>query len=279
MRTLGVDLAAQPCNTGVCEIVWGKHGGTVSVLDGPHTDERLVALMAGADKVGVDVPFGWPEPFVDALVAHRDGREWPGCGRDPDGHRRQLRLRRTDEYVRTIYGRDPMSVSSNLLSITAMRWAGLEDRLRADEPIDRSGLGRVVEVYPAAALKFWGLRDRGYKGRQNRTVLEALVSALVREAGAGLRFTDGAEEVLRASDHAFDALISSLVARAALLGQTTVPPPSDAALAHTEGWIHVPTCGFRALFGEGLPSAVSLAPGAGVRATLDGPGEHEQVIR
>ncbi|MGH8904774.1 MAG: DUF429 domain-containing protein [Egibacteraceae bacterium] len=246
MRTLGVDLAAQPSATGVCEIVWDGRGGIVRVIDGRHTDERLVELMRKADKVGVDVPFGWPEPFVDALVAHRDGQGWPGCGRDPDEHRRQLRLRRTDEIVRETCGRDPMSVSCNLLGITAMRWAGLEDRLRADRPVDRSGLGWAVEVYPAAALRQWGLRDRGYKKGKNRTVLEALVSTLVREAGAGLRFAGGAEAALRADD-AFDALVASLVARAAHLGLTTAPEPPDSTRARTEGWIHVPTCGLREL--------------------------------
>jgi hypothetical protein len=73
------------------------------------------------------------------------------------------------------------------------------------------------------------------------------MSALAREVGARLRFPGGAGEAVRASDHAFDALVASLVARAASLGRTTVPPPGDVALAQMEGWIHVPTCGLRAL--------------------------------
>lgn len=247
MRTLGIDLAAQPHHTAVCEIVWGQRSGIVRVIDGRHTDERLVALMAGADKVGVDIPFGWPAPFVDALVAHRAGRSWPSGERDPDGYRRTLCLRRTDEYIRAVYGLRPLSVSSDRIAVPAMRWAGLENQLRADRPIDRSGLGSLVEVYPAAALKSWGLISRGYKKAKNRTVLRALASALVREVGAGLRFTNGADDAVRASDHAFDALVASLVARAAYLGHTTTPPPRDAVLAQMEGWIHVPTRGLRAL--------------------------------
>jgi predicted nuclease with RNAse H fold len=234
MRTLGVDLAADARNTGVCEVDWDACGGSVLVVEGPHDDDRLVASIIGADKVGVDVPLGWPEPFVEALVAHAGHAPWPG--RD----RRELRLRRTDVAVRDACGLNPLSVSSDRIGVPAMRWAALEDRLRCDGPVDRSGGGRVVEVYPAGALKLWGLPHRAYKRPDQRAALAALVAALQARARLGL--DAGAEEALRTSDHAFDALVAALIARAAALGRTTRPPPDARALARREGWVHLPTC-------------------------------------
>ena len=41
------------------------------------------------------------------------------------------------------------------------------------------------------------------------------------------------------SDHACDALVCALVARAHSLGQTVPPPHADLDAASREGWIHV----------------------------------------
>jgi hypothetical protein len=51
-------------------------------------------------------------------------------------------------------------------------------------------------------------------------------------------------ELIRTSD-AFDAFVSALVARAAALGLTELPPAQLAGLAALEGWIHLPVIGAR----------------------------------
>jgi hypothetical protein len=43
-----------------------------------------------------------------------------------------------------------------------------------------------------------------------------------------------------ASEHAFDALIAALTARAAALGLTAPPEGEEVAPAELEGWIHLP---------------------------------------
>src|SRR5205809_576762 len=56
------------------------------------------------------------------------------------------------------------------------RAAGLLSVLaKPGEPMDRSGRGRVVEVYPAAALRRWGYQSRRYKGRPNAATRRILV--------------------------------------------------------------------------------------------------------
>jgi hypothetical protein len=95
-------------------------------------------------------------------------------------------------------------------------------------------------VYPAAALKQWGLRCRGYKGTTNRRVRDELVDDLLRVAP----WLDlaGAEPLIRTNDHALDATLCALVARAVATGATAGPSVgAQAAAAMTEGWIHVPT--------------------------------------
>ena len=67
-----------------------------------------------------------------------------------------------------------MSVSTNLIAIPAMRIAALLG------PFDRNGEGRLMEVYPAAALFVWDLPYRGYKGHgiEQRAVRRDLVRRL-----------------------------------------------------------------------------------------------------
>ena len=124
--------------------------------------------------------------------------------------------------------------------LAGLRCAGLLARLAAaGAPVDRSGAGVVVEVYPAAALKHWGLTYRSYKGTANRTVRHQLVDTLTA-AAPWLEFGDHGQ-VCRRSDHALDAVIAALNARAAALGLTTTPAAEQLSAARTEGWIALPT--------------------------------------
>jgi hypothetical protein len=139
--------------------------------------------------------------------------------------------------------RRPLSVSTDRIGVTAMRCAALLDQLAArGERVDRAGAGKVVEVYPAVALQRWSLRSRGYKKAKGRTELAALVDSLEQEI-PGLEIPSRDRELCSGNDDAFDALVASLVARAAALGLTDRPPPEHAERARREGWIHVPQRG------------------------------------
>ena len=50
---------------------------------------------------------------------------------------------------------------------------------RIGESVDRSGIGKVVEVYPAAALCRWGFESRGYKRAKGEDRRAALVKAFL----------------------------------------------------------------------------------------------------
>ncbi|OAH10207.1 DUF429 domain-containing protein [Streptomyces jeddahensis] len=234
MRTLGIDLAASPPTTAAAVIVWE---GSTAVVEPPRlrcTDEELVGLLAGlrpGDHAGVDCPFGWPIPFVEAVSAHAAGRPWPGRGTDSATHRATLRLRRTDLLTHRALGagaRPPLSVSFDRLGATTARWAHLADALAArGVEVERTGTGGVVEVYPAAARLRWALGSP--------RSMEVLLATAPQ-----LRCEPRVQELYDRSEHAFDALIAALVARAVALRLTAPPGDEDRAAAEIEGWIHLP---------------------------------------
>ena len=85
---------------------------------------------------------------------------WPGAGEDQDVYRFHLSFRETSRLIEHGYRR-PLSVSTDLIGVVAMRCAYLLDRLAArGDPVHRSGSGRVIEAYPAPALVSWGLGGR-----------------------------------------------------------------------------------------------------------------------
>lgn len=165
-----------------------------------------------------------------AIPGGLTGRQW----------RRQLAWRLTDEVVRQQTGLIPLSVAADRIGHAAMRCAGLLAKLAGQgRPADRRGAGAVVEVYPAASLKCWGLAYRGYKQPRNTQPLEALMDDL---QAAAPWLTPGRHLGLcRTSHDAVDAVVAALTARAAAQDQATRPDDNQEAVARSEGWIALPT--------------------------------------
>jgi predicted nuclease with RNAse H fold len=250
VRTLGIDLSANPAKTGACVIDWTTL--SVELLGRPTSDESLVEEASTVDMVAIDVPLGWPDSFVDAVVAHRDGTGWPPASTSPPADRMPLRYRTTDLATRAC-GAQPLSVSSDLIGVAAMRGARLQHLMaEAGVDVDRSGTtGRVIEAYPAAALRVWGLASSKYKGPENVAACRFLAVEVTNQCGA---LRSSAESCLSGcDDDGLDAFICALVARAALAGQTTRPDPADLDVARREGWIHVPTGGIAEIVAAGGP--------------------------
>jgi hypothetical protein len=237
--TIGVDLAASPRNTAACEIHWGAGQPVVTRVESPVDDSAFHSLLEHlpeGGRLGLDCPLGWPAPFVAALRAHHGHQPWPARGRSAD--RGDLLWRATDRWVRDRFGRWPLSVSTDRIGVTALRAAHLLDAWEAaGGRIDRSGVtGPVVEVYPAVARRVWGLG--------------AVRSVEELDARLPIGFGDpAARRACERAEHAFDALVAALVARAAALGRTCLPPAELGDVAASEGWIHVPTGSIEDLVG------------------------------
>lgn len=238
--TLGVDLAAADVRTAMAMVEWAPGRAIVREVQVGVSDQQIVKAIAEVDKVGLDCPLGWPEPFVAFLAAHRAGHVPPPPEGDGAEWRRRLAFRLTDEVVRRETGLVPLSVAADRIGHAAFRCAGLLARL-ADQgqPVDRCGNGVVVEVYPAASLRRWGLTHRGYKTPGQSAGHGFLVNELLAAApwlDLGLH-----EQLCRTSHDAIDAVIASLTARAAALGHVTRPDATQREIARTEGWIALPT--------------------------------------
>jgi hypothetical protein len=233
--TLGIDLASQPRSTAACAIEWRAGRARVIDVACDQDDDALVKRIAGADKVGLDVPFGWPDAFVEAVARFHMGRAWP------EATVTALRYRETDRVVAARTGRWPLSVSTDLIGVPTFRAARLLARLAVEgHAVDRSGAGRLVETYPAAALRLWGFASTGYKRRDGRPSLLALLRQLEARTRGWLDLGAAARRLCRGSDDALDAVVAALVARAAALGLCDGPPPRLADTAAREGWIALP---------------------------------------
>jgi hypothetical protein len=223
----------------VCVVHWSGSDAVVSFDEGCE-DADLVNVCQKYDKIGIDCPFGWPVPFVDAIRTHADHAPWPGTGQPSQKTFRDLlAFRCTDQFVRARTKLNPLSVSSNFIGRTAMRCALLLDALGS---VDRTGqCGTVAEVYPAASLREWRFEYKGYKKPKAYAKRGELLDRLDEEMRT-LVWRDGSREWCIDSDHALDALVCAITARA-VATRRTWPPESDeqARLAQAEGWIHVPT--------------------------------------
>jgi predicted nuclease with RNAse H fold len=237
--TAGLDLAAMPERTALASIEWAGTRAAVRDVVCPAGDSAILEVIGQAGKTGIDCPLGWPDAFVDFVAAHRSGHVALPRDGTGTGWRRELTMRRTDLFVRDKLRLVPMSVSADRIAHVALRCAVLLAKLAASgHPVDRSGAGPVIEVYPAASLRSWGLRHRGYKRPAGRIALATAADDLL--AAAPWLDCGPHEETIRRSHDAFDAVVAALTARAASRGQTYPPGQDDLAAAAAEGWIAVP---------------------------------------
>lgn len=90
MRTVGVDLSAEARGTGIAVIDWGFGGGRLNGVRVGADDAMVLAALDNADRAAIDCPLGWPEPFVDFLIAHRAGHAPAPTGQSGLEWRREL---------------------------------------------------------------------------------------------------------------------------------------------------------------------------------------------
>ena len=224
MITAGVDLSSQTAHTASCCIEWSNRRATVKDLALDVDDRAITALVAAVDKLGIDVPLGWPTAFANAIAQHSRQGSWPAGYDHSDAV--AYRYRRTDLWVwKALKASPPLSVSTDRIAIPAMRAAAILSRLPEQVVLDGSGV--VVEVYPAAALRRWGFIWRGYKRKEQADARHLLVDRLFQETATWLSVGPSEVALCVASDDAFDALVAALVARAAAVGLVDPIPEED----------------------------------------------------
>jgi hypothetical protein len=235
--TAGVDFASQVVHTPACCITWQTDIAKVTTINEACDDDYLLELSSRVAKFGIDVPLGWPSPFVDAVAMHANNGSWP-AHYEHSTNARDYRLRQTDMYVADRNLPLPLSVAADRIAIPTMRAAALFSKIRPRVSFDGTGL--VCEVYPAAALARWGFTHRGYKGASNLDTRTTLVNEFARRTSSWLQIDQEFLDRCVSNDNLFDALIAALVSRAALVGLVEPIPVDLREAALKEGWIVIP---------------------------------------
>ncbi len=204
---------------------------SADLCKGPDAEHivRLLEYCGGADAIAVDVPFGWPKPFAEALAGYR-------IGVPLDLPRQRYRLRTTDVWLKSkLPSLNPKSVSTDRLGSTAIVGTNLLHALNRNGfrlPLRKSGgCPAAIEVYPAASLLAWNLQ-----ALEREEIVRRLQEQFTLEISETTRST------LLDNDHCFDAFVAALTAREYAGGNTFYPPeyiPDETI--EIEGWIHVPS--------------------------------------
>lgn len=243
MRTLGIDLSADGKKTAAATIEWEQGRAVVAEVMLGLDDEALVEALRIAERSGIDAPLGWPRPMVDAVHRHSHSGEWPGL--DKIAFRYRCTDRAVVERVKAKTGKplNPLSVSSERIAITTWRIAEVRESLfeESGNRFALDGSDDVFEVYPAAALALWGIDRKGYKGTDAvAKELRVVLVEAIEKAAPWLTWEGETRELAIETDHALDAVLASLVTRAAALGLSIRPTDAQKEQALAEGWIHLP---------------------------------------
>jgi predicted nuclease with RNAse H fold len=230
MLIAGLDMAAEPKGTALAIIDWLPGKAELVTLELGVNDEMVIEQTSEAVKLGIDCALGWPLEFIQFL---NNQSQTNGSIES----RRRLAYRETDRHVREITGRWPLSVSTDRLGMTAIRCAGLLSKLAATgTAIDRTGAGKIVEIYPGASLGLWGFDRAGY--RSDADIRARLIAELENQA-PWLNLGAFKPLMIESCD-AFDSVIAALAARAAHLGQYEGPKSEQLRQASLEGWVALP---------------------------------------
>lgn len=235
--TWGLDVSTRQAKTAAVALDWSTPGeARVVDVRRPLPATQIAALISEhrESRWAVDVPFGWPDLFVDLMGKRHDrplpAEAMPATADWENWRTRQIAQRRTDRFLTDdprIKTR-PLPASFQLLGATAAMWVLVEAQLVSHGvEIDRSGLeGRVCETYPSAALSAWefGKSKQSWPELQSNFPFVAADKRLLPEF---------------ASDDVCDAIVCALVARARDLDLTVCPPADALGAARREGWIHV----------------------------------------
>jgi predicted nuclease with RNAse H fold len=147
VRTVGVDLAAEPKTTAVAVIEWLPGEARVRALDIPGEDEVVLHHARTAGKVGIDCPLGWPDAFVDFVRDHQEGKPVVAHQGTAGEWRRSLANRLTDIRIRENADLKvvPLSVSTDRIGLTAMRAARLQTLLAEQGLARAAACGLTVQ--------------------------------------------------------------------------------------------------------------------------------------
>jgi predicted RNase H-like nuclease len=238
MIIIGVDCATQKKNTGLSFAVY-KEGRCYLQKSQTAIGERSVAetiasWLAGYESflLAMDAPLGWPARLGEKLHVHT-------AGETLDGEANSLFRRMTDKYVKEKIGKTPLDVGADRIARTAhtalstigelRKLTGLELDMAWDPT--KTIRSSVIEVYPAATLKTYGMIYSGYKDTDKSAIRREMVSQLKQF----MEIDESLEEAMVADADILDSALCVLAGVDFLEGRVHVP--ANLELVRKEGWI------------------------------------------
>ncbi len=120
MKTLGIDLAADPKKTAAAVLDWVPDAARLTHLQLGVADEDIVDHFTDADATGIDCPVGWPQALLPFLSGHLNRDADAVLQHDGIAGRRLLAYRDYDRFVTSISGLISLSVSADRLAHPTM---------------------------------------------------------------------------------------------------------------------------------------------------------------
>ena len=238
-RIIGIDFATKDAKKGL--ILATRQGGRLRLertwnRSRPFLDvlSKWVAEASEATLIAVDAPLGWPAPLQEALKSHEAGK---ALATSADSMFR----RKTDDFVQHATGKKPLEVGADLIARTAHAaldlLSKLGEALGTPVPLAWTPGAKgpaAIEVYPAATLRAYGIRDAGYKKAGQQDERHEIVKGLKRQ---WMTIRDSQASELHRNADTLDAAVCVLAAEDFITGRA--PGPEDRDLARREGWIWV----------------------------------------
>lgn len=238
MKIIGVDCATQKKKTGLSLATYEEGQCCLQEArtgEGEKSVAEIISdwLLEGETfLLALDAPLGWPVHLGEELHSHQAGES---IYVEPN----KLFRRMTDKYVKGKIGKVPLDVGADRIARTAHTALSLVGELRelngmelgvAWDPF-KVDKGAIIEVYPAATMKTYGIINSGYKDAGK----ESLRESMLQDLKGYIEIDTSLDTVLVSNADVLDSAFCVLAGIDFLKGQVYMP--ADKQLVRTEGWI------------------------------------------
>ncbi len=239
IKVIGMDCATDAKKVGLAMGVY--HNRSISLFetkfgsDGNSIAEIIADWIQTDDKVvfAIDAPLGWPEDLGNSLSHHLAGQTL-----SVDSN--LLFRRETDRFIKITLGKQPLDVGADRIARTAHAALKIISELQltiknkiemAWSPEKLNAIS-VIEVYPAATLQCYGIRNGRYKEKGQKDEREDILKGL----GKVMEIKCDMQNMIQSAD-ILDSAVCLLAAKDFLDGDVHIP--NDVEKAKKEGWIWV----------------------------------------
>jgi len=239
VKVIGMDCATDAKKIGLAMGVYSNH--TIAVLetklgsDGSSVANIIKDWIQADEKVifAIDAPLGWPEDLGNSLCHHL-------AGQILSAESNMLFRRETDRFIKKTLGKQPLDVGADRIARTAHAALKIIGELQqvisgeikmAWHPEETNGIS-VIEVYPAATLQCYGIRNSGYKEKGQQIEREDILNGLMDV----IDIQCNSQNMILNAD-VLDSIVCLLAAKDFLNGEVYFP--KNLEKAKKEGWIWV----------------------------------------